>query len=97
MAGLPHGGRTIAPELHVAPEKLFQLKETFIGTKSSFIQYCEEIFRLTKAIGDHDHDAEEFMAVYGEVLRMFKSELERMDQMSDEFCSSYLEALKPGS
>jgi len=78
LAALPHGGRTIAPELHVPPDKLFQLKDGFLSDIN-------------------DHDAEEFMGVYGEMLRLFKAELERIDQMSDEFCSSYLEALKPGS
>jgi len=44
-----------------------------------------------------DPDAEEFIIHYLDVMRIFKSELDRMDTMSDEFCSSYLEALKPGA
>jgi len=31
-----------------------------------------------------------------ECLRICRQELERMEMMTDEFCSSYLEALKPG-
>jgi len=77
LAALPHGigGRPSMPELHIPTEKLFQMKDGYIG---------------------EDPEAEDFMMMYLESLRVCRQELDRMDTMSDEFCTSYLEALKPG-
>jgi len=72
LSALPQ--RMVA-DINVHPDKLFQLREAFIG---------------------EDVESEDFVLVYIEVLRSCKSELERIDAMTDEFCSSYLEALKPG-
>lgn len=57
----------------------------------------EKLFHLKESIFGHDEqeEAEEFAMIYVEVLRICKNELERMDGMTDEFCTSYLEALKP--
>jgi len=59
----------------------------------------EKLFHLKESIfGDEaggGEEAEEFAMIYVEVLRICKNELERMDAMTDEFCTSYLEALKP--
>jgi len=55
----------------------------------------EKLFQLKDSLIGDDPEAEEFALVYLEVLRVCKQELERMDQMTDEFCTSYLEALKP--
>jgi len=62
-------------DITVHPEKLFQLRDAYIGD---------------------DLDSEDFVLMYIEVLRSCRQELERIDAMTDEFCSSYLEALKPG-
>jgi len=43
-----------------------------------------------------DPETEEFLIMYCEVLRICRSELERMDSITDEFCTTYLEAIKPG-
>jgi len=59
----------------------------------------EKLYQLKDAYMNDfvDQESEEFMMIYLDTLRIFKHELDRMDTMSDEFCSSYLEALKPGS
>jgi len=55
----------------------------------------EKMFHLRETYLSEDTEAEDFMMMYLEVLRICKQELERMDTMSDEFCASYLDALKP--
>jgi len=76
LTGIPHSGRPhgALSEIHISPEKLYQLKDTFIGD---------------------DADAESFLMMHLESLMICKQELERMETMTDEFCTSYLEALKP--
>jgi len=44
-----------------------------------------------------DGEAEDFMSIYIEGLKTCKTELEKMDTLSDEFCASYLDALKATS
>jgi len=73
LVGLLHGKPF--PELPIAPEKLYQLKN-FIGD---------------------DQEVDDFMHLYLDGLRICKQELEKMDSVSDDFCVSYLEALKPGA
>jgi len=44
-----------------------------------------------------DSEAEDFMTIFIEGLKICRSELEKMDTLSDEFCASYLDALKTTS
>jgi len=55
----------------------------------------EKLYQLKDAFIGEDVDAEGFLMMYLESLRICKQELERMETMTDEFCTSYLEALKP--
>jgi len=70
LTGLPHGRRG---ELHLYNEKVFEIKEAFIGD---------------------DPEAEEFFNTYLSGLRICRQELEKLDTMVDEFCASYVGALK---
>jgi len=76
--------------------ELAGLPQSVVGRRKPDIRIpSEKIYELRETYLGDDSEAEEFLGVYMETLRIFKSELERMDGMSDEFCSSYLEALKP--
>jgi len=46
-------------------------------------------------IRDEDPEAIEFLELYLECLKLCRQELERMDFAVEEFCNSYLDALKP--
>jgi len=57
----------------------------------------DKLYQLKDAFIGEDGDAESFLMMYLESLRICKQELERMETMTDEFCTSYLEALKPNA
>jgi len=57
----------------------------------------EKLFQIKDTFflpNNDDPELEEFLLMYLEALRICRLELERMDTMTDEFCTSYLEALK---
>jgi hypothetical protein len=53
----------------------------------------ERVYQIKEAYIAEDPEADEFTSMYLECLRICRQELERMDIMTDEFCSSYLEVL----
>eukprot|EP01118_Nematostelium_gracile_P005319 TRINITY_DN1675_c0_g1_i2.p1 TRINITY_DN1675_c0_g1~~TRINITY_DN1675_c0_g1_i2.p1 ORF type:complete len:227 (-),score=73.97 TRINITY_DN1675_c0_g1_i2:152-832(-) len=57
----------------------------------------DRLFHLKDSLFGEDPEAEDFCMLYVDVLRFCRAELERMDNMTDEFCTSYLEALKPNA
>jgi hypothetical protein len=65
------------------------------GSLSEINISSEKLYQLKDAFIGEDVDAEGFLMMYLESLRICKQELERMETMTDEFCTSYLEALKP--
>jgi len=56
----------------------------------------DNLYQLKEAYLGDDSELEEFYMLYLDALGICRQELERMDSMTDEFCTSYLEALKPG-
>lgn len=57
----------------------------------------EKIFQFKDVFPDDDPETEDFLMMYLDVLKGCRTELERMDAMIDEFCTTYLDALKPTS
>jgi hypothetical protein len=56
----------------------------------------EKIFQIRDPfLGEDSMEVDSFLCMYLDILKHCKLELEKLDNMTDEFCSSYLEALKP--
>jgi hypothetical protein len=55
----------------------------------------EKLFHLKDGFFGEDAEADEFLPIYLDVAKGQRSDLERLEGMVDEFCQSYLEALKP--
>jgi hypothetical protein len=83
VTGLPTNGGILARAEHQQQQNLNVTPEK--------LYHLKEAFQL-----DDDNEVDEFLLVYLETLRICRQELERMETMTDEFCTSYLDALKPG-
>mmetsp|Transcript_1155 Transcript_1155/g.1586 ORF Transcript_1155/g.1586 Transcript_1155/m.1586 type:complete len:283 (+) Transcript_1155:130-978(+) len=55
----------------------------------------EKIYQFKDIFPEEDPETEDFLMMYLDVLKGCRTELERMDAMIDEFCTTYLDALKP--
>jgi len=77
--------------------ELAALPNQMIRSGAEFQISTEKLYHLKDGFLSEfvDAESEEFMLMFLDTLRIFKCELERMDTMSEEFCMSYLEALKP--
>jgi len=86
MTGLPSNTGILSKSEHQPAQGLL------LNASIERIQQLQNTFN----IDENNTETTEFLSIYLETLRACRSELERMDAMTDSFCTSYLDALKPG-